>query len=311
MSKNQIIIKNLSKVYNNGFKALKTISLDIKKGEIFAMLGPNGAGKTTLISIICGIVKPSSGSVTIDGFDIIDDYRETRSRIGLVPQELTLEQFETVYNNVSYSRGLYGKKPNPPHIEKILKQLSLWDKKDQRLRQLSGGMKRRVLIAKALSHEPSILFLDEPTAGVDVELRQDMWKIVEELRKTGVTIILTTHYIEEAEAIADRVGVINQGEIIVVEETKELLKKMGHKKLTVELQYEISKIPDSLDKYKLVLGKNKMSIDYTYNVQAEQTGITNLLQDIKDAGLKLKDLKTEQNTLEKIFVSLVKENNEI
>ena len=311
MSENQIIINNLSKVYNNGFEALKTISLDIKKGEIFAMLGPNGAGKTTLISNNCGIVKPSSGSVTIDGFDIIDDYRETRSRIGLVPQELTLEQFETVYNNVSYSRGLYGKKPNPPHIEKILKQLSLWDKKDQRLRQLSGGMKRRVLIAKALSHEPSILFLDEPTAGVDVELRQDMWKIVEELRKTGVTIILTTHYIEEAEAIADRVGVINQGEIIVVEETKELLKKMGHKKLTVELQYEISKIPDSLDKYKLVFGKNKMSIDYTYNVQAEQTGITNLLQDIKDAGLKLKDLKTEQNTLEKIFVSLVKENNEI
>ena len=311
MSENQIIINNLSKVYNNGFEALKTISLDIKKGEIFAMLGPNGAGKTTLISIICGIVKPSSGKVTVDGFDIIDDYRETRSRIGLVPQELTLEQFETVFNNVSYSRGLYGKKPDPKHIEKILKQLSLWDKKDQRLRQLSGGMKRRVLIAKALSHEPSILFLDEPTAGVDVELRQDMWKIVEELRATGVTIILTTHYIEEAEAIADRVGVINQGEIIVVEDTKELLKKMGHKKLTVDLQEEISKIPDSLDKYKLVLGKNKMSIDYTYNVQAEQTGITNLLQDIKDAGLKLKDLKTEQSTLEKIFVSLVKENNEI
>jgi ABC-2 type transport system ATP-binding protein len=311
MSENQIIIKNLSKVYKNGFNALKTINLNIKKGEIFAMLGPNGAGKTTLISIICGIVKPSSGKVTVDGFDIIDDYRETRSRIGLVPQELTLEQFETVFNNVSYSRGLYGKKPDPKHIEKILKQLSLWDKKDQRLRQLSGGMKRRVLIAKALSHEPSILFLDEPTAGVDVELRQDMWKIVEELRKTGVTIILTTHYIEEAEAIADRVGVINQGEIIVVEKTKELLKKMGHKKLTVELQDEISKIPDSLDKYKLVLGKNKMSIDYTYNVQAEQTGITNLLQDIKDAGLKLKDLKTEQSTLEKIFVSLVKENNEI
>jgi len=311
MSENQIIIKNLSKVYKNGFNALKTINLNIKKGEIFAMLGPNGAGKTTLISIICGIVKPSSGKVTVDDFDIIDDYRETRSRIGLVPQELTLEQFETVFNNVSYSRGLYGKNPDPQHIEKILKQLSLWDKKDQRLRQLSGGMKRRVLIAKALSHEPSILFLDEPTAGVDVELRQDMWKIVEELRATGVTIILTTHYIEEAEAIADRVGVINQGEIIVVEDTKELLKKMGHKKLTVDLQEEISKIPDSLDKYKLVLGKNKMSIDYTYNVQAEQTGITNLLQDIKDAGLKLKDLKTEQSTLEKIFVSLVKENNEI
>ena len=311
MSENQIIIKNLSKVYKNGFNALKSINLNIKKGEIFAMLGPNGAGKTTLISIICGIVKPSSGKVTVDNFDIIDDYRETRSRIGLVPQELTLEQFETVFNNVSYSRGLYGKKPDPQHIEKILKQLSLWDKKDQRLRQLSGGMKRRVLIAKALSHEPSILFLDEPTAGVDVELRQDMWKIVEELRATGVTIILTTHYIEEAEAIADRVGVINQGEIIVVEDTKELLKKMGHKKLTVDLQEEVSKIPDTLDKYKLVLGKNKMSIDYTYNVQAEQTGITNLLQDIKDTGLKLKDLKTEQSNLEKIFVSLVKENNEI
>ena len=311
MSNNQITINNLSKVYKNGFNALKSINLNIKKGEIFAMLGPNGAGKTTLISIICGIVKPSSGKVTVDNFDIIDDYRETRSRIGLVPQELTLEQFETVFNNVSYSRGLYGKKPNPQHVEKILKQLSLWDKKDQRLRQLSGGMKRRVLIAKALSHEPLILFLDEPTAGVDVELRQDMWKIVEELRSTGVTIILTTHYIEEAEAIADRVGVINQGEIIVVEETKQLLKKMGHKKLTVELQDEISQIPDSLDKYKLVLGKNNMSIDYTYNVQAEQTGITNLLQDIKDAGLKLKDLKTEQSTLEKIFVSLVKENNEI
>ena len=311
MSDSQIIINDLSKVYVNGFTALKSVNLNIKKGEIFAMLGPNGAGKTTLISIICGIVKPSSGIVTVDGFDIIDDYRETRSRIGLVPQELTLEQFETVFNNVSYSRGLYGKKPNPQHIEKILKQLSLWDKKDQRLRQLSGGMKRRVLIAKALSHEPTILFLDEPTAGVDVELRQDMWKIVDDLRKTGVTIILTTHYIEEAEAIADRVGVINQGEIILVEETKELLKKMGHKKLTVELQDKISKIPDSLDKYKLVLGNTKMSIDYTYNVQAEQTGITNLLQDIKDAGLKLKDLKTEQSTLEKIFVSLVKENNEI
>ena len=311
MSDNQIIINNLSKVYDNGFNALKNVDLNIKKGEILAMLGPNGAGKTTLISIICGIVKPSDGSVTVDGFNIINDYRETRSRIGLVPQELTLEQFETVFNNVSYSRGLYGKKPDKNHIEKILKQLSLWDKKDQRLRQLSGGMKRRVLIAKALSHEPSILFLDEPTAGVDVELRQDMWKVVEELRKTGVTIILTTHYIEEAEAIADRVAVINQGEIIIVEDTKELLKKMGHKKLTVDLQDEILEIPNSLEKYNLVLGNNKMSLDYTYNVQAQQTGITNLLQDLKDAGLKLKDLKTEQSTLEKIFVSLVKENNEI
>ena len=274
------------------------------------MLGPNGAGKTTLISIICGIVKPSGGKVEVDGFDIIDDYRETRSRIGLVPQELTLESFETVFNNVSYSRGLYGKKPNPEHIEKILKQLSLWDKKDQRLRQLSGGMKRRVLIAKALSHEPSILFLDEPTAGVDVELRQDMWKVVEDLRKTGVTIILTTHYIEEAEAIADRVGVINQGEIIVVDQTKELLKKMGHKKLTVELQEKVNEIPKVLDQYNLSLVNDNMALDYTYNVQAKQTGITTLLQDIKDAGLKLKDLKTEQSTLEKIFVSLVKEKNE-
>jgi ABC-2 type transport system ATP-binding protein len=311
MSENQIIINNLSKVYKNGFEALKKINLNIKKGEIFAMLGPNGAGKTTLISIICGIVKPSSGKVTVDGLDIIKDYRETRSRIGLVPQELTLEQFENVFNNVSYSRGLYGKKPNPNHIEKILKQLSLWDKKDLRLNQLSGGMKRRVLIAKALSHEPSILFLDEPTAGVDVELRQDMWKIVKGLRETGVTVILTTHYIEEAEAIADRVGVINQGEIIVVDETNELLKKMGHKKLTVELQNEILTIPESLNKYKLVIGKNKRSVDYKYNAQEEKTGITNLLQDIKDSGLKLIDLKTEQSSLEKIFVSLVKENNEI
>ncbi len=310
MSNIEISINNLSKTYNNGFNALKKINLEIKKGEIFAMLGPNGAGKTTLISIICGIVKPSLGKVTVDGYDIIDDYRETRSRIGLVPQELTLEQFETVFNNVSYSRGLYGKKPNPAHIEKILKQLSLWDKKDQRLRQLSGGMKRRVLIAKALSHEPSILFLDEPTAGVDVELRQDMWKVVEELRKTGVTIILTTHYIEEAEAIADRVGVINQGEIIVVDQTKELLKKMGHKKLTVELQEKINDIPNSLKKYNLTMINDNMGFDYTYNVQAKQTGITTLLQDIKDAGLKLKDLKTEQSTLEKIFVSLVKEKNE-
>ena len=310
MSNNQISINNLSKVYDNGFEALKKINLNIKKGEIFAMLGPNGAGKTTLISIICGIVNPTSGQVKVDNFDIINDYRETRSKIGLVPQELTLEQFETVFNNVSYSRGLYGKKPSPSHIEKILKQLSLWDKKDLRLRQLSGGMKRRVLIAKALSHEPSILFLDEPTAGVDVELRKDMWKIVENLRKTGVTIILTTHYIEEAEAIADRVGVINQGEIIVVDDTKELLKKMGNKKLTVELQENISEIPSSLNKYDLSLGSNKMSLDYTYNVQAKQTGITNLLQDLKDAGLKLKDLKTEQSTLEKIFVSLVKEKNE-
>ena len=311
MSENQILIDNLSKVYDNGFEALKKVNLEIKKGEIIALLGPNGAGKTSLISIICGIVTPSSGKVTIENFDIIEDYRETRSRIGLVPQELTLELFETVFNNVSYSRGLNGKKPNPAHIEKILKDLSMWDKKDLRLRQLSGGMKRRVLIAKALSHEPSILFLDEPTAGVDVELRRDMWKVVDDLRKTGVTIILTTHYIEEAEAIADRVAVINQGEIIVIDETKELLKKMGQKKLSVNLQSEISEIPDSLGKYNLEIVEDKKTVEYTYDVNSESTGITSLLKDLKDAGLKLQDLKTEQTTLEKIFVSLVKENNEI
>ena len=310
MSENQIVINNLSKVYDNGFNALKNINLNIKKGEIFAMLGPNGAGKTTLISIICGIVKPSSGKITVEDFDIIEDYRETRSRIGLVPQELTLEQFETVFNNVSYSRGLYGKKPDPKHIEKVLKQLSLWDKKDLILRQLSGGMKRRVLIAKALSHEPEILFLDEPTAGVDVELRKEMWRVVETLRETGVTIILTTHYIEEAEAIADRVGVINQGEIIIVEQKKELIKRMGRKVLSVELQEEIQDVPSSLKKYNLIIGSNRMSLNYTYNLKEKQTGITNLLQDIKDSGLKLRDLKTEQSNLEKIFVTLVKENNE-
>ena len=310
MSKNQITIKNLSKVYDNGFNALKNINLEVKKGEILAMLGPNGAGKTTLISIICGIVKPSGGEVTIDHFNIIDDYRETRSRIGMVPQELSLETFETVFDTVSYSRGLYGKSPNPKHIEKILKDLSLWDKKNTRLKELSGGMKRRVLIAKALSHEPKILFLDEPTAGVDVELRKDMWLVVEDLRQTGVTIILTTHYIEEAEAIADRVAVINQGEIIVVEGKTELIKRMGHKKLTIELQDEIVVLPNELEKYNLTISDNKTSLIYTYKSKGEKTGITDLLRDIKDAGLRLKDLITEQSSLEKIFVSLVKENNE-
>ena len=311
MEENQIKIKDLSKVYSNGFNALKNINLTIKKGEILALLGPNGAGKTTLISVICGIVTPTSGNITVDNYDIIDQYRETRSRIGLVPQELTLEAFETVFNNVSYSRGLYGKSPNPKHIEKVLKDLSLWDKKDLGLRQLSGGMKRRVLIAKALSHEPSILFLDEPTAGVDVELRKDMWNVVDILRKTGVTIILTTHYIEEAEAIADRVAVINQGEIIVVENKNDLLKRMGQKTLLIELQDKITQIPDQLSKYELVIGKDQMSLIYNYNVRAERTGITNLLQEIKEAGLKMRDLKTEQSSLEKIFVTLVKENNEI
>ena len=310
MSENQITIKNLSKVYDNGFNALKNINLEVKKGEILAMLGPNGAGKTTLISIICGIVKPSGGEVTIDQFNIIDDYRETRSRIGMVPQELSLETFETVFDNVSYSRGLYGKSPNPKHIEKILKDLSLWDKKNTRLKELSGGMKRRVLIAKALSHEPKILFLDEPTAGVDVELRKDMWLVVEDLRQTGVTIILTTHYIEEAEAIADRVAVIDQGEIIVVEGKTELIKRMGHKKLTIELQDEIIVLPKELEKYNLTVSDDKTSLIYTYKSRGEKTGITDLLRDIKDAGLRLKDLIAEQSSLEKIFVSLVKENNE-
>ena len=310
MTQNLISINKLSKVYSNGLQALKDVSLDIKKGEILAMLGPNGAGKTTLISIICGIVTPSSGNIDVDGFDIIKNYRETRSKIGLVPQELTLENFETVFNNVSYTRGLYGKSPNPKHIEKILKDLHLWDKKDNLLRQLSGGMRRRVLIAKALSHEPSILFLDEPTAGVDVELRKEMWKAVEKLRESGVTIILTTHYIEEAEAIADRVAVINHGEIIIVDEKKELLKKMGEKKLTIDLHEKAETIPESLKKYDLELSKDKLSITYTYDVQNQRTGITNLLQDLRDQGLKLKDIKTEQSTLEKIFVNLVKESNE-
>jgi len=310
MSEDLISINNLSKTYKNGLKALNNVSLNIKKGEILAMLGPNGAGKTTLISIICGIVTPSSGKVNVDGFDIISDYRQTRSKIGLVPQELTLENFETVFNNVSFTRGLYGKAPDPKYIEEILKKLSLWDKKDNILRQLSGGMKRRVLIAKALSHKPSILFLDEPTAGVDVELRKDMWKSVEALRESGVTIILTTHYIEEAEAIADRVAVINNGEIIVVDQKKDLLNKMGRKKLRIDLHEKTDTIPESLSKYDLELSGNKLSLTYSYDTQKQRTGITNLLQDIRDQGLKLKDLKTEESTLEKIFVTLVKENNE-
>ena len=310
MSEDLISINNLSKTYKNGLKALNNVSLNIKKGEILAMLGPNGAGKTTLISIICGIVIPSSGKVDVDGFDIIKDYRQTRSKIGLVPQELTLENFETVFNNVSFTRGLYGKAPDPKYIESVLKKLSLWDKKDNILRQLSGGMKRRVLIAKALSHKPSILFLDEPTAGVDVELRKDMWKSVEALRESGVTIILTTHYIEEAEAIADRVAVINNGEIIVVDQKKDLLNKMGRKKLRIDLHEKTDTIPESLSKYDLELSGNKLSLTYSYDTQKQRTGITNLLQDIRDQGLKLKDLKTEESTLEKIFVTLVKENNE-
>ena len=304
---NVVSIKNLSKTYSNQFQALNNINLDIKQNEIFALLGPNGAGKTTLISIICGIVTPSIGTVEVGNYDIIKDYRKTRSQIGLVPQELTLEQFEIVYNNVSYTRGLYGKPPNPQHIEKILKDLSLWDKKDSKINELSGGMKRRVLIAKALSHEPSVLFLDEPSAGVDVELRKDMWEVIKNLRNKGVTIILTTHYIEEAEAIADRVAVINKGEMIVVDETSNLIKSLGQKTLTIDLHEKLEALPETLNNYKLTIVNDGLSIDYQYDTQSKQTGITSLLQDMKEAGLKLKDLNTEQSSLEKIFVELVKE----
>ncbi len=304
---NVVSVKNLSKTYSNEFQALNNINLDIKQNEIFALLGPNGAGKTTLISIICGIVTPSIGTVEVGNYDIIKDYRKTRSQIGLVPQELTLEQFEIVYNNVSYTRGLYGKPPNPQHIKKILKDLSLWDKKDSKINELSGGMKRRVLIAKALSHEPSVLFLDEPTAGVDVELRKDMWEVIKNLRNKGVTIILTTHYIEEAEAIADRVAVINKGEMIVVDETSNLIKSLGQKTLTIDLHETVKTLPESLNNYKLTIVNEGLSIDYQYDTQSKQTGITSLLQDMKEAGLKLKDLNTEQSSLEKIFVELVKE----
>ena len=304
---NVVSVKNLSKTYSNQFQALNKINLDIKQNEIFALLGPNGAGKTTLISIICGIVTPSIGTVEVGNYDIIKDYRKTRSQIGLVPQELTLEQFEIVYNNVSYTRGLYGKPPNPQHIEKILKDLSLWDKKDSKINELSGGMKRRVLIAKALSHEPSVLFLDEPSAGVDVELRKDMWEVIKNLRNKGVTIILTTHYIEEAEAIADRVAIINKGEMIVVDETSNLIKSLGQKTLTIDLHEKIEALPETLNNYKLTIVNDGLSIDYQYDTQSKQTGITSLLQDMKEAGLKLKDLNTEQSSLEKIFVELVKE----
>ena len=305
---NIVSIKELSKKYDNDFQALKNITLDIKKNEIIALLGPNGAGKTTMISIICGIVIPTSGSVTVDNFDIIKDYRRTRSRIGLVPQELSLEQFEYVFNNVSYTRGLYGKAPNPSLIEKILKDLSLWDKRNSRINELSGGMKRRVLIAKALSHEPSVLFLDEPSAGVDVELRQEMWQVIKDLRNSGVTIILTTHYIEEAEAIADRVAVINKGELLVVDNTSDLVKSMGQKTLVIELQEAIQALPSKLERYNLTVLNNGLSISYNYDSSSKQTGITSLLQDMKETGLKLKDLKTEQSSLENIFVELVREN---
>ena len=300
-------IKNLDKTYAGGFQALKNISLDIYEGEILALLGPNGAGKTTLISTICGIVRASSGSVTVAGFDILKDFRKTRSMIGLVPQELTTDSFETVFNTVSFSRGLFGKAANPTHIEKVLKSLSLWDKKDKMIMTLSGGMKRRVLIAKALSHEPEILFLDEPTAGVDVELRKDMWQIVRELKSTGVTIILTTHYIEEAEEIADRVGVINNGELIIIEEKTKLMAKLGKKQLILELSNQLENIPDALNSHTLELAPGGLQLVYTFSAQVEPSSITALLDGLKKAGIEIKDLNTTQTSLEDIFVSLVQD----
>ncbi len=303
-----IKIDNVRKTYEGNFEALKGVNLEIKRGEILALLGPNGAGKTTLINAICGIVVPSSGSISVDNHDVVKDYRHTRSMIGLVPQELQLEAFEKVFQNVAFTRGLWGKKKNPEYIEKILKELSLWDKKDNRLRELSGGMKRRALIAKALSHEPQILFLDEPTAGVDINLRKDMWNIVKNLQNQGVTIILTTHYIEEAEAIADRVSVINHGEIIITENKNLLMEKMGQKNLTIELQTPITEIPSMLHDYSLAMN-SEVSLTYTYDSQSESTGITSLLNDMKLSGLKLKDVNSSQTSLENIFEKLVKDSS--
>ncbi len=301
-----IAVSNLSKTYKSGFQALKNINLEIKQGEIFGLLGPNGAGKTTLISIICGIVTASSGTVLANGHDNVKEYRKTRSLIGLVPQELTTDAFETPWATVNFSRGLFGLPPNHAHVEKILKDLSLWDKRDQRIMTLSGGMKRRVLIAKALSHEPKILFLDEPTAGVDVELRRDMWALVRDLRKTGVTIILTTHYIDEAEEMADRIGVINRGELMLVEEKQALMAKLGKKQLTLELASKLKSIPRTLARHKLSLSKNGAELNYTYDSHADQTGITTLLADIRKAGIVFTDIETRESSLEDIFVSLVR-----
>ena len=301
-----ISISNVSKTYASGFQALKTIDLEIERGEIFALLGPNGAGKTTLISIVCGIVTASEGTVTVDGHDIVADYRAARAMIGLVPQELTTDAFETVWTTVSFSRGLFGKKADPGYIEKVLKDVSLWEKKDDKIITLSGGMKRRLLIAKALSHEPQILFLDEPTAGVDVELRQEMWEVVRALSAAGVTVILTTHYIEEAEQMADRIGVIDNGEIILVEEKAELMRKLGKKQLTLQLHEALDAVPDALAAHSLGLAADGGELVYTYDTQAERTGITALLRDLNEAGIKFKDLKTTQSSLEEIFVSLLR-----
>ncbi|MEN8206024.1 MAG: ABC transporter ATP-binding protein [Pseudomonadota bacterium] len=300
-----VSISNLSKTYTSGHHALKDVTLDIAPGEILALLGPNGAGKTTLISIICGIVNASSGSVTVAGHDIVADYRATRSMIGLVPQELTLGAFDTVWNTLCFSRGLFGKRSNSAYLEQLLRDLSLWEKKDSELMALSGGMKRRVLIGKALSHEPSILFLDEPTAGVDVELRKDMWALVRRLRESGVTIILTTHYIEEAEAIADRVGVINNGELLLVDDKLALLHKLGKRQLIVDIEEAVSIVPDTLAPWSLDLSAAGSRLTYTYDPRNTRTGISDLLQAISEAGLVLKDLKTTQSSLEEIFVNLV------
>ena len=301
-------INNITKIYKNQFKALDELNLNINEGEIFALLGPNGAGKSTLINTVCGILNFDKGDIKVNEFDIIKDYRKARSLIGIVPQELNLEAFETVWDNVNYSRGLYGKSPNHKYIEKLLKELSLWDKKDSKLRELSGGMKRRVLIAKALSHEPKVLFLDEPTASVDVELRKDMWKVIQKLKEKNVTIILTTHYIEEAEEIADRVGIINNGKIILVDEKENLIKKLGQKILKIELSEPIKLIPKELKNFKLQLNSDKNILIYTYDTKGKNTGITSLLSDIKSLGLKLKDISTEQSSLESIFLNLVKES---
>ena len=302
-----ISIKGLAKTYASGVQALKPVDLQIERGDIFALLGPNGAGKTTLISIVCGIVTPSAGSVTVDGFDIIRDYRQTRSRIGLVPQELTTDTFETPWATASFSRGLFGLPANPAHVEKVLRDLSLWDKRDEKIMNLSGGMKRRVMIAKALAHEPRILFLDEPTAGVDVELRRDMWAMVRRLRDSGVTIILTTHYIDEAEEMADRIGVVNKGELIVVEEKRRLMKKLGKKQLTVHLQEPMAALPAGLAGWKLELKSDGTELEYTFDATEETRGIPALLRRISELGIAYKDLNTRQSSLEDIFVSLVTE----
>ncbi|MGL4312316.1 MAG: ABC transporter ATP-binding protein [Paracoccaceae bacterium] len=301
-----VSVRNLTKTYNSGFEALKSVNLEIEEGEIIALLGPNGAGKTTLISTICGIVQPTSGSVTVGGHDVVRDFRAARDLIGLVPQEITLEPFEKVFNAVSFSRGLFGKAPDPAYVEKVLRQLSLWDKKDSTIQPLSGGMKRRVLIAKALAHAPRVLFLDEPSAGVDVELRKDMWAVVNDLRAQGVTIILTTHYIEEAEAIADRVGVINKGEILLVEDKAALMQRMGQKQLHVELAEPLTAVPAALGGYALELGPEGRSLIYTYDTKGERTGIVTLLGDLRAAGLQMTDLATRQSSLEDIFVGLVR-----